>query len=172
MTYSQEVKDKLRADYINHRLPIKKAAEINEVPYNTARRWRTKAKEQGDDWDTARAASTLVKSGMQQVAGRFMEDFIRLYQYTVDELNKQIENQEHSFDPIETAGALAKIADAFTKTSKSVAASSPSFGRLQIAHEVIEALTHHLRDEHPEKLQEWVVLLQGFSRKVAKIFAD
>ena len=109
---------------------------------------------------------------MQKIAARFMEDFVRLYRRTVEDLNARLDDPDIVVDPIETANALAKMADAFTKTTKSVMSSAPTYGKLAIGHEVIEEFTQYLRDHHKDKMRDWVKILPGFARRIAEVFAE
>ena len=172
MRYTQERKDQVRAAYVSDRLDMKALSEKFDIPYITIRTWKKKAAENGDDWDTARSAAVFVGSGMQVQAARFMEDFVRLYQRTVKDLNARLDNPDIVVDPIETANALAKMADSFAKSSKAVMNSAPTYSKLATGHEVIEEFTQYLRDHHKDKMRDWVKILPGFARRLAEVFAE
>lgn len=166
MAYSQAVKDKVRQAYIHQRLPLAEAAAAHKIPYNTARTWKRECKRNGDDWDRARTAARLVKGGISEVTSAFLEEFVILFQNTVNGLNEK--GKQDEVDHIEVAEALSRLADAYTKTVKSVTASSPQLNKLTIALEVVEMLTNHIREHHPDRLKEWVDLLEPFSRKLSE----
>ena len=75
------------------------AAKVG-VPLGTARRWRGKAEEEGDDWDRARAAHSLSTAGTATVAQMVLSDFITLHLATMEEI-KGFESS-----PLEKAKAL------------------------------------------------------------------
>lgn len=167
MAYSQAIKDKVRQAYIHQRLPLAEAAKAHRVPYNTARTWKRECKRNGDDWDRARTAARLVKGGISEVTSAFLEEFVLLFQNTVSGLNEK-GKQGTETDHIEVAEALSRLADAYTKTVRSVTASSPQLNKLTIALEVVEMLNNHIREHHPDRLKEWIDMLEPFSRKLSE----
>lgn len=168
MAYSQAIKDKVRQAYIHQRLPLAEAAKANRIPYNTARTWKRECKKHGDDWDRARTAARLVKGGISEVTSAFLEEFVVLFQNTVAGLNEQAKRDPEGVNHIEVAEALSRLADAYTKTTKSVTAGSPQLNKLTIALEVVELLTQFIREHHPQRLKEWVEMLEPFSRRVSE----
>ncbi|EGO9204197.1 DUF1804 family protein, partial [Escherichia coli] len=56
MAWSQDIRDKVRNGYIFDQLPLDIVAMKYAVPHDTARRWKTQAMKNGDDWDKLRAA--------------------------------------------------------------------------------------------------------------------
>lgn len=165
MAHSQKVKDKVREAYIHQRLPLAEAAALKKVSYNTARAWKRECRRHGDDWDRARTAARLVKGGISEVTSAFLEEFVLLFQSTVKGLNEK--GKQGDVDHVEVAEALSRLADAYTKTVKSVTASSPQLSKLTVALEVVEMLTNYIREHHPDQLRVWVDMLEPFSRKLS-----
>nr|MDC2855403.1 DUF1804 family protein [Ningiella sp. W23] len=57
MAHPAEKKNAVRHSYVTELLALSVAAIKHSVADGTARRWKMEAKENGDDWDLARAAS-------------------------------------------------------------------------------------------------------------------
>lgn len=68
MAWSQDIRDKVRNGYIFDQLPLDIVAMKYAVPHDTARRWKTQAMKNGDDWDKLRAAHALAGDGLESVA--------------------------------------------------------------------------------------------------------
>ena len=62
MAHPKETRLALRAAYLGG-LPIEQAASQAEVPLATARRWKSEALAEGDDWDKFQAASLIIAGG-------------------------------------------------------------------------------------------------------------
>ena len=65
MAWSQDIRDKVRNGYIFDQLPLDIVAMKYAVPHDTARRWKTQAMKNGDDWDKLRAAHALAGDGLE-----------------------------------------------------------------------------------------------------------
>ncbi len=167
MAYSQEIVNKVRTNYVRHALPLRQAAEKNGIPYNTVRAWKRKAKDDGDDWDTARSASRLLQGGASEVAAAFMDDFVKIYHATVKKLNVMME-EDDDYDPIIIAESLSKMADAWAKTMGTMSKGKPQLNKLSIAFEVIEQFNAWIREYDPAKATEWVNLMEPFSAHLTK----
>ena len=69
MAKSPEAKAAVRAAYVHRKLPLAQCVKglRPRVSEHTARRWKASAKNEGDDWDRARAASHLAGQGAEAV---------------------------------------------------------------------------------------------------------
>ena len=78
MAYSAETKRKLRANYIKG-MTLKASSVAVSVKYETARNWKRKAEQEGDDWDNVRAAHNVSKSGVKALTAAVIEDFVLIF---------------------------------------------------------------------------------------------
>ncbi len=170
MAYGSEVRDAVRGAYVHERLPLAEAARRAGVGYETARSWKKADKRRGDCWDMARDAARLVKGGIGEVSAGFLENFVRLFQSTVKGLEEAREKNAQQYNPIEVAEALSRLSDAYVKTARAMTQTNPKLSRLSVAYEVMEELTAFIRDKHPDRLAEWVDMLEPFSRKLSEVF--
>lgn len=171
MAYPSEVRDTVRGAYVHERLPLAEAARRNDVRYETARSWKKQDKRRGDCWDMARDAARLIKGGMGEVSAGFLENFVRLFQSTVKGLEEAREKNQSGYNPIEVAEALSRLADAYVKTVRAMTHSNPKLSKLSIAYEVMEELTGFIRENYPDRLAEWVDMLEPFSRQLSEVFS-
>ena len=164
--HKQEVKDAVRSAYIRDGVPLNQAAARHNVAIGTVRRWRDAAKKRGDDWDEARNAHRLIQSGSSEVVASFLDDFVFIYHATVKSLREQLESG--NFDPIQSADALAKMSDSFTKTMSAIQKGKPTTSKLAVAFDVLELFTKWIRDHEPDLANKWIEIIEPFSRHLTE----
>lgn len=164
MAHSQETKNKLRSAYIHRRLGLKAAAADVDVSYHTARSWKKQAKEAGDDWDKARAASRMAEGGLGDLTAQVLEDFALLFQDTVEEI------RSGTYDGLKKAEALSRLSDAYTKTMKAAANGSPEIAKLSIAMDVLKQLAEFIKKHYPEQIAGFTKILEPFGHHLARQF--
>lgn len=162
MAHSAEVKQKLRSAYVYKRLSLRAAADHAGVNYNTARLWKKKADEGGDNWDKARSASRIAEGGLGDVTVQVLEDFALLFQATIDELN------QGKYDGLKKAEAISRLSDAYTKTMKAASVGNPEIAKLSIAMEVIKTLAQFISERYPDDLARFAQILEPFGQHIAK----
>lgn len=169
MAHTPETKNKVRTLYVRQRLPLTDAAAAAGVSYHTARGWKKKAEQQGDDWDRARSASRLAEGGLGDLTHEVIEQFALLFQATIEQLRSEPVEGE-SRDPIQTAEALAKLADAYTKTVRAAGATDPKLARLSIALEVLELQGRFITERFPDDLERFTLILEQFGAYLSSEF--
>jgi hypothetical protein len=163
MAHPPETRASLRADYVYNRLPLEAAAEKRGIGYATARRWKSDAANEGDDWDRARSAARLAGDGLRTTTQLILEDYLVLHQATVDGVK---ECQEAS--AIEKAVILSRLADAFTKTMAAVSKASPELSRLAVATDVLQRLASYVSERHPDRIEHLLDIIEPFAAELAK----
>lgn len=167
MAHAPEKRAAVRASYVFERLPMEQAAAKHDVPVSTARKWRFADEAQGDDWDRARAASSLSVGGVQTVAQLVLADFMSLYQVTVEGVR-----EAPDITPLARAEALSRLADAFQKTIAAVAKAAPDLGRYAVATELMQDLAEFVSREFPEHRAALADVLEPFALAVAKKYGS
>lgn len=162
MAHPPETRQAIRQAYIFARLDLEAAAAKHGVGYATARRWKTQAAATGDDWDKARAVTSMSANSTATVAQLVLADFLANYQSTMEAL------RDAEIPALDKAEALSRMADAFTKTMAAVAKASPDMARFAVANELLQDLAAFVRDHQPEHLQAIVDILDPFAVFVAK----
>ncbi len=164
MAYAEPTRRSVRASYISG-LPLNAAAAAHNVPYQTARGWKAKAVDQGDNWDDARAANRISGAGVKALTATVIEDFVHLFQATIAELkgNKKL-------GALDKAEALARLSDAYAKTIKAAGASNPELSKLAIAMDVLKLFSEFLRDNHPDLLSHFMSVLEPFGEELSRSY--
>jgi hypothetical protein len=165
MAYSDDIRSAVRGDFVGKGRSLAAAASDNGIPYETARSWKRKAKESGDCWDTARAASRLSQGGIQQLTSAILEDFALLFQSTIEDLKKS-----DKISPLQKAESLSRLSDAYTKTVKAAGASNPELSRLAVAMDIIKRQMDFVRDKYPHHVDAFLEILEPFGEVVSREF--
>ncbi len=156
MAHSANKRSAVRAAYVTRRLPIAAAARVAGVAPNTARTWKRRAGQEGDNWDRAREAAALAAGGLGPTTERVLADFAELFTSTMSAL------QSSPADPVETAKAIASMADSYSKTVKAAGAVDPALGRLAIALETLERLGAWVQQRRPDLAPGLIEILEPF----------
>lgn len=166
MAWSQDIRDKVRNGYIFDQLPLEMVALKYSVPYDTARRWKTQAMKNGDDWDKLRAAHTLAGDGLENVARTVLISLVVKCQATMDQLN-----QDPDIPPQESVELLASLADSLSKAVSSSKKILPETDRLATALEVVQKLGAFIREKHPTVYATFLEVLEGFAKELEDNFS-
>lgn len=145
MAHSSETRANVRRLYIEG-MPLNGVAVACGVNYETARNWKTSAKNKGDDWDTARAAYRISDQGLDDLNKQLVEDFARQVITTTREL------ESSTMPAADKAQLLAQLADAYAKFSKSFGRLNPQFSGLSVALDTVQIIATYLRRADPSAL--------------------
>jgi hypothetical protein len=154
MAYPDESRARLRALYIEG-LPLAGAATSLAVPYETARDWKARAKKQGDDWDTARAAFRVSEQGIEDLNRQLVEDFARQVITTTREI------EQSQIVAADKARLLSSLADAYAKFSRAFARINPAYSGLSVAMDTLKTLTDYLSARDKEALRALLPHIEG-----------
>lgn len=161
MAHAQEIKDKVRNDFINLRLPLTTLSNKYSVSYATLQNWKRKAKANNDDWDAAKSAASIAKGGtLNEQAAR---DYDVLFESVYEEILT-----EDKLSALEKVQALATLADAKIKLVKAAGMQDPSKAKLGIALETLSEITEFIKLHHADKLAELVPVLLPFGEYINK----
>ena len=156
MAHDATTRAAVRAAYVTRRLPITAAAREAGVPTTTARTWKRRAEQAGDNWDRAREAAALAEGGLGPTTERVLGDFTELFTSTMEHLRAS------PGDPVETAKAIASLADSYAKTVKAAGAVDPKLGRLAIALETLERLGRWVQAHRADLAPGLIEILEPF----------
>ena len=158
MAHPKETKSAVRADYIGG-MPLDLAAVKNNVPAVTARRWKADAADKGDDWDKFQRASLLVSGGGFDAAmGRAAAAFVLRVEATLEMLS-DIEDA----DPLDTAKAMASLADSLMKAKSVAKALMPETDQLAIENAAVKAYVELFVKRHPSAAESALDALDLYS---------
>ncbi|MEO7343228.1 MAG: DUF1804 family protein [Methylotenera sp.] len=138
MAHPQETKDNVRKLYIEG-LPLNGAAISFGVSYDTARDWKQKAKDVGDNWDTARAAFQISTQGIDSLNTQLVEKFARQALITMRKLEDSPE-----IPPAVQTELMAQLADAYAKFSKAFSRVNPRLSALSVGLDTLKITADYL----------------------------
>lgn len=164
MAHGADLKAAVRASYVQDRQNLKAAARLNKVSYETARSWKAAARKKSDDWDRARTAVRLADSGLGELTRVVIEDFVHLFQSTLQALKTS------QADPIMRAEAISRLSDAYQKTVKAAGATSPELARFSIAMDVLQELSRFVRERFPHHSEAFLEILEPFGERLTELY--
>ena len=164
MAYDQRTKQKVRAKYVQN-VPLETAAEICGVPYSTARNWKRKAAEEGDDWDIARNAKMISSGGIEQFTGSILYDLAEQFEATIKGMQ-----EAKDLKPQDRANMVLKLSDAYVKAMAAAGRGNPKLNRLSVATEVIKEFNSYVVSKFPAHRSAFIDMLQGFGEVLTKKF--
>ncbi|EON13074.1 DUF1804 family protein [Pandoraea sp. SD6-2] len=167
MAHPKNTRDKVRHAFVYGRLSLEVAAMSAGVSFDSARRWKTKAAEAGDDWDKEQAAQLLSDGGVEGVARQMLSGLVRQYQSTMT----AIETDE-KIPAADKVKLLASLADAYNKTIASSKRILPKTQELAIAKGVVTQFAAFVKQRYPQHMQALAEVLVSFGRDLAKFYAQ
>lgn len=167
MAHPPEKREQVRRFYVNDRLSLEVAAASASVPYATAREWKRRDAQDGDDWDRARTAKRLADGGLGEMTTVVLEEFARLFSITTERLRL-----DGDIEPLDAAAALAKLSDAYVKTVAAAGKTDSKMSRYAVALEILDELLKFARTEAPDALPQLLPLLDPFGRRVTEMYGN
>lgn len=164
MAYDKSVIHKVRAKFVQG-LSLDAAAQHQGVPYNTARNWKRKAADDGDDWDVARAAKRLTQGSVQDLTGQILVDLAEQFEATIRAMR-----EAKDLKPQAKADMLLKLSDGYVKTMAAAGRGNPKLNRLSVAMDVLKLLAEHIAHKHPKLRAQFLDIAEGFGPVLAAKF--
>jgi len=155
-------RQQVRSEFVKG-LPLKAACALHDVAYQTGRGWKRRAKNDGDDWDTARAAVRLSTGGVTQLTAAIIEDFVLLFQATIDAVK-----DDDKLTPLQKADTLAKLSDAYTKTVKAAGNSNPPLNRLSVIMDILQKQLQFIRANFPQHVDAFIEILEPLGEELSR----
>lgn len=163
MAYPIKKVAEARAAYIYDALNLEGVARKCNVPLSTIMRWKKSALENGDDWDRARAAARLSSEGAEAVTAAVMEDFVLLFQSTLEDVKKS-----KDIKPLDKAEVLSRISDAYSKTMNAVTKGNPKLDKLSFAADLLRDLVQFIQADYPQHAVAMEEVLLPFGESIGK----
>lgn len=166
MAYDTATRKKLRAHYVQG-LALTTAATRAGVPYNTARNWKRQDGEAGDDWDIARGANRLTKSGVEEMVGQVLAKVALQFVATLDAL----ESDKH-IKAVDRSKIMVQLMDGYSKAVAASTRGSPNSNRLAVAMDVIKFLTDRISHQAPKLRPQFVALCEALGPDLMREFGS
>lgn len=165
MAHGEETRRAVRAGYVFDQLGLEVAALKAGVPIGTARRWKTDAKQAGDDWDKARSAQLIAGGGIEDVVRQTLAVVVQQVQATVESIQASSDMQ-----PGEKVQMLSSLADAYNKLMAASKRLMPETDKLGVAMDVLKRFSEHVAKRKPALAGEFVELIEPFGEELAKAY--
>jgi len=166
MSARDDLKRKVRSDYVFRRMMQSTIAAAYGVSEATVGRWKKAAKDAGDDWDKARTAHVIAGEGIETVVSTVVEDFMIQAQAILDE----IKDGQHTTQ--EKVGMLVSLSDAMTKMTSSARKLAPKISELGVAQDVMAKLLDFVRENFPQHAHVILEIIEPFGERLAEIYTS
>ena len=163
MAHGKEKRTQLRGLYVFQRMAMEAACKKLGVPRSTANRWKQEAAEQGDDWETSRAAVAMGDENFKSLSAKLLEDYLVQHQATMNLLR-----DDQKMGPRERAETLASMSDSFNKTMSSFKRLNPELDRQAVQLDIIQRFAAFAQQRFPQHLGALVEMLEPFGEELAK----
>lgn len=163
MAHDDQIRRKARQLYVHERKLLPMIALEIGVPERTIRRWKAEAAEKGDQWDVARAASSIASEGLDGFLTEAVENFVTMYRATLDDLKNTPD-----IPVAEKVKLFASLADSFNKIVSAAGRIAPKISELGVAMNVIKLLGEFISREHPDVAPALVEVLEPFGDHLAE----
>lgn len=165
MAHDQKTRQAVRAKYVQG-MPLNTAAELCGVAYPTARAWKAKAEQGGDDWDVARNARRLTQGGVEELTGQILQDLAEQFVATIEAMKTATD-----ISPQAKAEMLAQLSDSYVKTIRAAGSANPKLNRLSVAMDVIKELNSFIGGQYPKLREAFVEVLEAFGPELVRNFS-
>lgn len=166
MAKSADVRATVRKHYVFGRLSLEQAARLADVAFSTAKRWKTQAAAEGDDWDKVRNAATLAGGDIEQLSQQILTEMLVQFNATLDLVKA---------DPEMSAAVrvelLSSLMDNIHKSMSAMRRFLPETNALAIAMLVIRGLADFVQEQFPQHGSAFVEILEPFANVLPKILA-
>ena len=166
MAHPREIRLALRAAYLGG-LPIEQASAKAGVPLATARRWKSEALAEGDDWDKFQRASMIVAGGgFDQAMGRVAAGVILRCEALLERISSDPE-----IDPLDATKAVGSLTDSLSKAHAAAKRLMPEADRYGVAMDVLKRLAEHAMARKSGAFAgELVELIEAFGAELGRAY--
>lgn len=165
MAHGEDLRRAIRAAYVFDQLSLEVAAAKHDVPYATVRNWKRTYKDEGDDWDKARAAQMIAGGGIEDVVRQTLGIVVQQVQATV----QAIQDAE-GMSPATKVDMLASLADAYNKLMAASRKMMPETDKLAVATDVVKREAEFIRAHYPQHAAVFAEILAPFGEELARAY--
>lgn len=167
MAKSGEVRALVRRLYVFDRLSLEMAASQAGVAYTTAKRWRTHAQDEGDDWEKLRSASSLAGGDVEQLSQQILTEMLVQFNAVLELI--KADAQMPAATRVEL---LSSLMDNIHKSMAAMKKFLPEANSLSIGMTVIRGLAEFAQERFPQHMSQLVEILEPFGDVLPKLLAS
>jgi len=164
MAYDKSTRSKLKAKYVQG-MPLSTAAEACRVPYNTARNWKRTDADKGDDWEIARNARRMTKSGVEEMANEVLGELATQFMSTL-----QLMKDDKKMPADKKADILVRLMDGYNKAISAASRAMPNANRLAVAMDVMKFLNAFIGQHHPKFRSQFLEITEASGEDFVREF--
>ncbi|MFZ6872856.1 DUF1804 family protein [Undibacterium sp. Di27W] len=166
MAKPADVRAKVRKHYVFDRLSLEQAAKLASVAYATARRWKEKALETGDDWDKLKSASALAGGNVEQLSQQILTEMLVQFNSVLDLIKA-----DDKMPAVQRVELLSSLMDNIHKSMAAMKRFLPETNALAIGMLVLRGLAEFVQERYPEHGGAFVEILEPFADVLPKLLA-
>lgn len=171
MASDSDKRRKARSEFIFKRKTLKMIGLSVGVATNTVSRWKRAAKQQGDDWETARAAHMIAGDGMDAVITHVVEEFMIMAQSAIEDLKADGQKDEADRMPIgDRIAMMTSLADAMNKMTVSAGKLAPKVSELGVAQDVLQRMLEYVRETFPDHAPAFLEVIEPFGEHLVEAY--
>lgn len=167
MAKSADVRAQVRKNYVFDRLPLEQAANLADVAYTTAKRWKDKAAAGGDDWDKLRTAATLSGGDVEQLSQQILTEMLVQFHAVLD-----IIKADREMAATLRVDLLSSLMDNIHKSMSAMRKFLPEANSLSIGMLVIRGLAEFVQERYPQHGGILIEILEPFGDVLPKLLAN
>ncbi|NDP58017.1 MAG: DUF1804 family protein [Oxalobacteraceae bacterium] len=167
MAKPAEVRAKVRKHYVFDRLSLEQAAKLASVTYSTAKRWKTKAFDAGDDWDKVKSASALAGGDIEQLSQQILTEMLVQFN-SVLELIKG----DAKMPAVQRVELLSSLMDNIHKSMSAMRRFLPETNTLAIGMHVLRGMADFVQTRFPQHGAAFIEILEPFGDELPRILGE
>jgi len=167
MAKPANLRAKLKKHYAFDRLSLEQAAKLCDISYGTARRWKDKAKDEGEDWDKLRGASELASGDAEEVTRHALTELLLQFKSTLD-----IIKADAAINPVQRVQLLSSLMDNIQKGTSAMRRLLPETNELAVSMKVLRGMAEFVQKRFPQHGAAFIEILEPFGDELERILGD
>lgn len=167
MAKGNEVRALVRRLYVFDRLSLEMAANQAGVAYTTAKRWRTQAQIEGDDWEKLRSAASLAGGDVEQLSQQILTEMLVQFNAVLEKIK-----EDDAMPAVTRVELLSSLMDNIHKSMSAMKKFLPEANSLSIGMTVIRGLAEFAQERFPQHMSQLVEILEPFGDVLPKLLAS
>lgn len=167
MAKPAEVRAKVRKHYVFDRLSLEQAAKLAGVTYSTAKRWKNKALDTGDDWDKVKSASALAGGDIEQLSQQILTEMLVQFNSVLELIKADAE-----MPAVQRVELLSSLMDNIHKSMSAMRRFLPETNALAIGMHVLRGMAEFVQARFPQHGAAFIEILEPFGDELPRILNE
>lgn len=167
MAKPAEIRAKVRKHYVFDRLSLEQAAKLAGVAYTTAKRWKEKAADTGDDWDKIKNASALAGGDIEQLSQQILTEMLVQFNSVL-----ALIKADATMPAVQRVELLSSLMDNIHKSMSAMRRFLPETNALAIGMQVLRGMADFVQKRFPQHSTAFIEILEPFGDELGRILAE